>query len=345
MADATDELYTLKQLFHLGSYREALDEAASLKLKAGPAGEAARLERDVLVLRSQVGLGLAARVAAEGAGGGGGGGGTAAAAAAAAGAEPVALQAVRALARYLSAAAPERRAEVVAQFEAWTADAAAGAVPAVQALGATVFLHEQQPLLALRALRGFATLEALALSIEVYLRMDRVDLAERQLRALQERDDESALFQLSAAHVCLALGGDKYREALSTLQEVLQRYGEDGTAVTAALSAALVCLRRFDEAERLLKEALAKEPAAPELLINLLALMQHTGRGLGVGAAGVADGGAGEGGAGGNPSAKVLATLQRVAPGHPFVAALGLAESSFDRIAAGFAAAATSPTA
>ena len=40
--DATDELYTLKQLFHLGSFREALDEAASLKLKPGAAGEAAR---------------------------------------------------------------------------------------------------------------------------------------------------------------------------------------------------------------------------------------------------------------------------------------------------------------
>ena len=36
------------------------------------------------------------------------------------------------------------------------------------------------------------------------------------------------------------------------------------------------------------------------------------------------------------------ATLQRVAPGHPFVAALALAESSFDRVAAGFAAAASS---
>ena len=317
MADATDELYTLKQLFYLGSFREALDEAASLKLKPGPAGEAARLERDVLALRSHVGLGHAARVAAE----------------ADAAAAPLALQAVRALARYLSA--PERRAEVVAQFEAWAGDAAAAAVPAVQAMGATVFLHEEQPLLALRALRGFGSLEALALSIEVYLRMDRVDLAERQLRALQERDDESALFQLSAAHVCLALGGDKYREALSTLQEVLQRYGEDGTAVTAALSAALVCLRRFDEAERVLKEALAKEPNAPELLINYLALLQHTGRGLGAGA--------GSGGEeGGNASARVLAALQKAAPGHPFVAALALAESSFDRVAAGFAAASSS---
>ena len=219
---------------------------------------------------------------------------------------------------------------------------AAGAVPAVQALGATVFLHEEQPLLALRALRGFATLEALALSIEVYLRMDRVDLAERQLRALQERDDESALFQLSAAHVCLALGGDKYREALSTLQEVLQRYGEDGTAVTAALCAALVCLRRFDEAERLLKEALAKEPHAPELLVNYLALLQHTGRGLGAGAGAEGAAAAADAAGGSNASAKVLATLQRVAPGHPFVAALALAESSFDRVAAGFAAAASS---
>jgi tetratricopeptide (TPR) repeat protein len=238
---------------------------------------------------------------------------------------PVALQAVRALARYLTQ--PDAKAAVVAQFDAWLADAQGAATsPTVQALGATVFLHEGQPHAALRALRAFATLEALALSIQVYLRIDRLDLAERQLRALQDKDDESALFQLSAAHVYLALGGDKHREALVTYQEMLQRYGEDSVAVTNGLCAALACLKRFDEAERLLKEALAKEPSNAETLINFLMLLQHTGRGLGC----AADG----------PAAKVLEKLRAVAPGHPFVAGLALAEASFDRVSASFSASA-----
>ena len=238
---------------------------------------------------------------------------------------PVALQAVRALAKYLTQ--PEAKAAVLAQLEAWLNDATASTSPAVQAVSATIYIHEGQPHLALRAVRAFATLEALALSIQIYLRIDRIDLAERQLRLLQERDDESALYQLSAAHVFLVLGGDKYRDALSTYQEMLQRYGEDSVAVTNGLCAALVCLRRYDEAERLLKEAFAKEPNSPETLINYLAVLQHTGRGLGSGAAAAEP-----------ASAMLLATLQRVAPGHPFVGSIALAESSFDRVSAGFSA-------
>ena len=52
----TDELFTLKNAFYLGSYREAIDEANSLKLKS----DALRLERDVYVQRALIGLGQSA---------------------------------------------------------------------------------------------------------------------------------------------------------------------------------------------------------------------------------------------------------------------------------------------
>ena len=45
----------------------------------------------------------------------------------------------------------------------------------------------------------------MALAVQVYLRMDRPDLAEKALGALTAADDESALTQLSAALVYLAL--------------------------------------------------------------------------------------------------------------------------------------------
>lgn len=230
----------------------------------------------------------------------------------------MALQAVKALAQYLSE--PSSRNSVVSQIDAWMQDVNAAGSTAVQAVAATVYIHEGSFQQALRAIRSFATLEALALSVQVYLRIDRVDLAEKQLKTMQERDDESSLYQLSAAQVCLALGGDRYREAVSLYQEMLARYGEDSVGVTNGLAASYVCLKKFDDAERILNEALAKEPSNPETLINLLAVLQHTGRGVS------------------EAAARHLATLKKTAPGHPFVAALNLAESSFDRVAASFSA-------
>jgi coatomer protein complex subunit epsilon len=298
----TDELFTLKNAFYLGSYREAIDEASTLKLKS----DALRLEKDVLVQRSYLGLGQSSKVLSD----------------INEATAPVALLAVRALARYLTS--PDSKQDVVAQFETWLADVNSSTSPTVQALAAIVYIHESKPHAALRALRSFSTLESLALSIQVYLRIDRVDLAEKQLRVLQERDDESALYQLCAAQVSLALGGERYQEAFSTYQEMLQRYGEDSVSVTNGLCAALVCLGRHEQAESALKESLAKEPANPETLITYLTLLQNTGRGFG-----------------GSPTDaatanKLLATLKKAAPGHPYVSALNLVENSFDRVAAGF---------
>jgi coatomer subunit epsilon len=232
---------------------------------------------------------------------------------------PPALVAVRALAQYLSSepSSPSRSA-VVAQAESWLGDVSAISSPAVQAVAATIFLHEGLSLQALKAVRSFSTLEALALSIQVYLRIDRADLAEAQLAVLQEKDDESALYQLSAAHVALALGGDRYREAVNLYQEMQQRYGEESVAVANGLAAALICVRRFDDAEKVVAEALQRDPACPETLINALSLLQHTGRGAS------------------EAAGKHLAALRRTAPKHPFVAALGVAESAFDRVAQSF---------
>jgi coatomer protein complex subunit epsilon len=235
---------------------------------------------------------------------------------------PVSLQAVRALALYLSDAAA--KAGVLAALEAWLNSVAAASDATVQAVAAIIYLHEGAFQPALRAVRSLGSLEALALAVQVHLRLDRPDLAEKQLRALGERDDESSLYQLSAAHVCLALGGaDRCREAASLYGEMLQRYGDDSVGAVNGLAAAYIGLRRFDEAERVLTEAVSREGSGAgsnaETLVNFLSLLQHTGRG------------------GSEGAAKMLAQLRKVAPGHPFVASLAIAEASFDRIAPTFA--------
>ena len=51
--DGGDELYSVKNLFWLGNYADAISEARSLRLKEGPA----RAERDIIVLRALCGQG------------------------------------------------------------------------------------------------------------------------------------------------------------------------------------------------------------------------------------------------------------------------------------------------
>ena len=50
----------------------------------------------------------------------------------------------------------------------------------------------------------FSDPRSLALAVQLYLKMDRADLAEKALKAMTSQDDESALTQLCTALVYLA---------------------------------------------------------------------------------------------------------------------------------------------
>ena len=56
------------------------------------------------------------------------------------------------------------------------------------------------------------------MTLQIYLSMHRVDLAEKQLKVLQQVDDDSTLTQLCAAWVYMAKGGAKYQEAAYIFQ-------------------------------------------------------------------------------------------------------------------------------
>lgn len=234
---------------------------------------------------------------------------------------PPALQAVRVLAQY-TAAPSTAAASALAQCEAWITDPSTSGIPAVQCVAATIFIAEGQHALALRAVRAHSCPEALALEVQALLRMDRPDLAERSLKALQEREDESTLYALSAGAVYLALGGDKYKEAVLVYKDLLDRSGEGaGARVANGYAAALMAARRFDDAEKVLSELLSRDENNADTLANMLLLLQHSGRGSEA------------------TTGKFVTALRRVAPGHPLAAALAMADGQFDRVAATFATA------
>jgi coatomer protein complex subunit epsilon len=94
---------------------------------------------------------------------------------------PVALQSVKLFASYL--ANPAQKDRALLTLEDWLADAAVNNNPTLQLVAGSVYLHEGQFGPALKAVKAAATLEQAAICVQIYLKLDRPDLAEKQVRA------------------------------------------------------------------------------------------------------------------------------------------------------------------
>ncbi|CAN0099471.1 unnamed protein product, partial [Laminaria digitata] len=135
---------------------------------------------------------------------------------------PPALQAVRLTARYLSS--PDNREIIIETLKMWLSDPASCNNPTVQLLAAAVFMHEGDVKEAARTINNGVTMEQRAMLAQIYLKMDRVDLALKQVRVLQQADEDATLTQLVIAWVHVAQGGKRYQEAAYIFEELIDKY-------------------------------------------------------------------------------------------------------------------------
>lgn len=297
MATDPDEIYMVRSHFWCGNYQLAINEGA----KCHPGADALRIERDAYVYRSYVALGNLATVLDE-----------------ITDDAPVALRAVRLLATFLGEDPGEGggRAQALATLKEWLNDPEQGGDPTLQLVGGQMFLAAGDTTEALRAVRFGSTVEMVGFAAQVYLRMNRLDLADKAVTRMASMDDDSTLSQLAAAWAHLAHGGARCQEAAYVFQELVDKFGASAL-LQNGLACAYLHMGRFEEADKLLVDASTKGASA-DTLVNQVCCAQHLQKPAEV-------------------TARYVKQLQRAAPDHPWVEQYNLVDAAFDKAAAGYA--------
>ncbi|KAF5729257.1 coatomer subunit epsilon-1 [Tripterygium wilfordii] len=253
---APDQLFNLRNNFYLGAYQAAINNSDLPNLSPEDA-----VERDCLVYRSYIALGSYQLVINE---------------IDSSAATP--LQAVKFFALYLSS--PDNRESTISSLKEWLNDSAIGSNPILRLIAGTIFMHEEDYNEALKHTNTVVhagNMELHALNVQIYIKMYRSDFAEKQLRLMQQIDEDHTLTQLANAWVNLAVGGSKIQEAYLIFQD----FSEKSIITGLILNGKAVCcmhMGNFDEAETLLLEALNKDAKDPETVANLVVCSLHLGK-------------------------------------------------------------------
>ncbi|KAK4023592.1 coatomer subunit epsilon isoform X2 [Daphnia magna] len=250
----TDELFDVKTQFYIGNYQSAINEAQKLKLN----NTLQKLERDVFVYRSYIALKKYGVVINE-----------------IHGASLEELQPLKQLAEYLSQ--PSKRESIVLKLDQQVCGNIDVNNHVFLLVAATIYYNESNYETALKVLHQSDNLECRALMLQAQLKMDRVDLAKKELKSMQEIDDDAILTQLASAWVNLTVGGEKLQEAYYTFQELADK----NTPTALLLNGQAACCigqSKYEEAESALQDALEKDSNNTDTLVNLVVLSQLSGK-------------------------------------------------------------------
>ncbi|KAJ4981036.1 hypothetical protein NE237_031873 [Protea cynaroides] len=279
-----DHLFSLRNNFYLGAYQAAINNSDVPNLSSEDA-----IERDCLVYRSYIALGSYQLVINE-----------------IDPSAPTPLQAVKLLALYLSG--PENKESAISSLQEWLSDPAVGSNSVLRLIAGIIYMHEQDYNEALKHTNAGGTMELHALNVQIFIKMHRSDYAEKQLKIMQQIDEDHTLTQLANAWLNLAVGGSKIQEAYLIFQDFSEKF----PMTTLVLNGKAVCcmhMGHFDEAETLLLEALNKDAKDAETLANLYVCCLHLGK----------------------QSSRFLSQLKLSHPNHTLVKRMVSAEESFDR--------------
>lgn len=281
------DIFDVRNALHTGAYQQCINEAERSSTDDD--------ECKVLMYRAMVALGKYAIVKSE------------------IGSDASSdLQAVKRLATYHKGS----KAGVVAEVKKLQEDGISMSNPTVALLSGTVFFLEGAHDEALRCLKhsGAESSETVALAAQVLVAMHRPDMAKKELKKMEEIDEDSTLCKLTKSWIGLAIGGEgelSHEEAFYNFKELSEKYG-DTPLLLNGQAAALLQSGKFEEAEQALEEAQTKDPNNAETMINMIALYAHVGK---------------------SPD-RLFAQLKDEHPNHPYTVAFVAKEDEFDELSA-----------
>lgn len=288
-----DELYTLRAQYCLGHYQLALEEAKSISRR--PMAPQLKVEREEFVLRSLLAMGEFEKViqGSEGADKGHG------------------IQAINLRAKYELTDANDTatRKSLISGLQSLLNND--NASPTLQLIAAQTFLMDGEMINdALSAVHLGSTMEQLALVIQIYIRMDRLDLAKETLVTMKSADEEAVLTQMSSVYVMIANGRSTAPDAVHIMSSLSEQYG-NSTSLLNMTACAYMTAGRYLEAEQALMEA-KSEGSSLDTLVNLMVCSQHLGKGMTV-------------------IAPIVMELKQKYPNCGFVKGMDRVEGAFDR--------------
>jgi len=252
------DLFELKNYFVLGNYQAAINAGNAVK-PSSLKTENDRAERDSYVYRSYIAQGNFGLVLQE----------------IKENSPHPTLQAVRLLAVYFSK--ENGKEAVLAQLKLWLQDTQLAGNLIIQLVAGTVYFHEESYEEAMRCVYQTAALEGLALLVQIYLKINRIDEAEKVVQGMHTIEDDATVTQLTTAWLNISLGGEKLNDALAIFKELGDKYGQTSKLYNGVASS-YIQQRKFDDAERYLNMALEKNANDVDVYANLSTLYLHTQR-------------------------------------------------------------------
>ncbi|XP_022354052.1 coatomer subunit epsilon isoform X3 [Enhydra lutris kenyoni] len=235
-----DELFDVKNAFYIGSYQQCINEAQRVK----PSSPERDVERDVFLYRAYLAQRKYGVVLDE--------------------IKPSSapeLQAVRMFAEYL--ANDSQRDSVVAELDREMSRSVDVTNTTFLLMAASIYFHDQNPDAALRALHQGDSLECMAMTVQILLKLDRLDLARKELKKMQDQDEDATLTQLATAWVNLAVDSG-HPETLINLVVLSQHLGKPPEVTNRYLSQ----LKDAHRSHPFIKEYQAKENDFDRLVLQ-----------------------------------------------------------------------------
>ncbi|KAJ2660707.1 hypothetical protein IWW48_002804 [Coemansia sp. RSA 1200] len=318
MSELVDTFYTARNLLYLGAYSQALANLSALTHLDSDQ----ELEKQALQYRAYIGQKKYAKVLDE--------------LPTTTSSSPPLLQALRLLAQSLADQQQQKQQNndsgkvVVEEVEKLVSAPnntsltdPTFAVVAAQVLANAGGSEQQESALKMLAAHP-RNLECVALTVAVFVRINRADLAQKLMARVRSWSEDSPLAQLAEAWAAINSGGDdtggsgKYADAYYIFDELAQASSVSTPLLLNARAVAKMHMAQYDEASELLQEALLLDPNDPDTLANSLVCASFVG----------ADAAAESG------REKYLALLRDADPAHPFIRDLDAKSAEFDVLAA-----------